>query len=210
MRCTRARIALSARMDGEDVGVPDAELEDHLASCLPCRGWAQAAVDVTRQVRVAPAAQMPDLARSVVAAMEPQPRRSRSFAAARVGLVLLGMVQVLVALRLLATGRGDAVSHVTRETSMWEAALGVGFVAAAARPHLARGMSLIVAVFSVAVLGVAAADLAHGHTTAAAESYHLVAVAGLAILGAIARGGSGASPGPHGPSGTGAGWAAAW
>jgi len=43
MRCTRFREAISARLDGEDPGLPTEQLDAHLAGCPDCRSWAGAA-----------------------------------------------------------------------------------------------------------------------------------------------------------------------
>ena len=43
MECDRAREAISARIDGEDPGVPGGALEAHLAGCDACRNWQQRA-----------------------------------------------------------------------------------------------------------------------------------------------------------------------
>jgi predicted anti-sigma-YlaC factor YlaD len=39
MDCDRAREAISARIDGEDPGVPGDAIEAHLETCASCRGW---------------------------------------------------------------------------------------------------------------------------------------------------------------------------
>jgi predicted anti-sigma-YlaC factor YlaD len=44
MRCTRFREAVSARIDGEDPGLPTRTIDAHLAECPDCRSWADAAV----------------------------------------------------------------------------------------------------------------------------------------------------------------------
>lgn len=188
MDCSETRVALSAGMDGEEPGVAQEQLDAHLAGCRACRAWAVDAAAVTRRVRVSPAEPAPDLSAAVLARLGPAPRRRRSGDRwARVALVLFGVVQVVVALRPFIMGPLDVAAHESREVATWEVALGVGFLFAAARPHLARGMVPLVAVFCVAVVVGGMADLTAGHTTVAAEALHLMAVAGSALLGVVAR-----------------------
>jgi predicted anti-sigma-YlaC factor YlaD len=49
-KCDRYRDALSARMDGEDPGIPEARIDAHLEQCAKCRTWATAAEMLTGQV----------------------------------------------------------------------------------------------------------------------------------------------------------------
>jgi predicted anti-sigma-YlaC factor YlaD len=48
--CDRYREALSARMDGEDSGIPEAHIDAHLEECVDCRTWTTAAEMLTGQV----------------------------------------------------------------------------------------------------------------------------------------------------------------
>jgi predicted anti-sigma-YlaC factor YlaD len=69
MRCDRIHAALSARIDGEDPGLPDGELNAHLAVCADCRGWQQRAHVVTRRTRLGGAFLDRDLTPAVLAAL---------------------------------------------------------------------------------------------------------------------------------------------
>lgn len=42
MKCREARAAISARYDGEDIGVDSRKLDTHLAGCAECRAEAEA------------------------------------------------------------------------------------------------------------------------------------------------------------------------
>ena len=55
MRCTRFREAVSARIDGEDPGVPTGEVDAHLAECPDCRAWADAAASPALRSVASPA-----------------------------------------------------------------------------------------------------------------------------------------------------------
>ena len=52
MQCDRFREAVSARIDGEDPGLPDSALDAHLGACADCRAWQQRAHAVTRRSRL--------------------------------------------------------------------------------------------------------------------------------------------------------------
>jgi predicted anti-sigma-YlaC factor YlaD len=68
MRCDRIHEALSARIDGEDPGLPDGELDAHLGDCADCRAWQQRAHVVTRRTRLGGAFLDRDLTPAVLAA----------------------------------------------------------------------------------------------------------------------------------------------
>ena len=52
MHCETAREVMSAKIDGEDTGLPTCALEEHLASCAACREWQRRAHAVTRRARL--------------------------------------------------------------------------------------------------------------------------------------------------------------
>ena len=68
MKCDAYREAISARIDGEDVGFELRAIDAHLASCATCAAWANAAIGVTRATRVSMAEQVPDLSLTIMAA----------------------------------------------------------------------------------------------------------------------------------------------
>ena len=59
MRCDTIREALSARIDGEDPGLGEHVLDDHLAGCSACAGWADDLATLHRMVRVREAEPVP-------------------------------------------------------------------------------------------------------------------------------------------------------
>jgi predicted anti-sigma-YlaC factor YlaD len=68
MQCVQYREALSARLDGEPLGVSTDRLDEHLRDCPECASWYAAAARVTRLIRVAPAPSVPDLSDRILAA----------------------------------------------------------------------------------------------------------------------------------------------
>lgn len=55
MRCAQFRTALSARLDGEPSGLPEARLDKHVARCTGCREWLERAERLGGHVRAAAA-----------------------------------------------------------------------------------------------------------------------------------------------------------
>jgi predicted anti-sigma-YlaC factor YlaD len=67
MKCQSFREAYSARLDNEEMGLEAAALDAHLASCPACRPWALTADQLTRQTRIIPAPEVPDLTAEILA-----------------------------------------------------------------------------------------------------------------------------------------------
>src|SRR3954463_12706860 len=101
MPCPRFREAISARLDGEALGMPAAELDVHLDRCAACSDWSAQAGLVTRRAGLAAAPAVPDLTATVLAAL---PRELPGVAAAARSRV----VGTALRLALLAVGVGQA------------------------------------------------------------------------------------------------------
>jgi predicted anti-sigma-YlaC factor YlaD len=191
MDCENYRLGVSARLDGEDPGVDDATLAWHLASCEPCRRFESEAIALTRAVRVVSAESAPDLAPTIMAAINAErTAKSRHFdpQALRAGLIALAVVQMLLALPILLFGReAGAPVHIAREVGSFDFALAVGFFFVGWRPARAYGMLPLVAAL-VACLGITTVvDVARGTATLLNESAHLLDLMGLASVWELAR-----------------------
>lgn len=191
MNCENYRLGISARLDGEDVGVDDATLVWHMASCEPCRRFESEAIALNRAVHVVSAEAAPDLAPTIMAAINAERMaKSRRFdpQALRAGLIALAVVQMLLALPVLLFGReAGAPVHIAREVGSFDFALAVGFFFVGWRPARAYGMLPLVAAL-VACLGITTAvDLARGTATLFNESAHLLDLLGLASVWELAR-----------------------
>ena len=80
MQCDGLREAISARIDGEDPGLPDGALDAHLGFCAGCRAWQQRAHAVTRRARLGGLFLDHDLTPKVIAAAPAvATRRGRRF-----------------------------------------------------------------------------------------------------------------------------------
>jgi predicted anti-sigma-YlaC factor YlaD len=192
----RARAELSARLDGEQSAELAKPLAEHLATCHPCQQWQRAADTLTAQVRRAPSQGGPDRTAEILAAVladkPPRPSRTRRrfLFQVRAGLAAVTAAQfavfILPALILGHAGDGAPV-HASHELGAFELAMTVGFVAAAFRPSLARGILPLVGVAAGTLIILAVVDSALGYTTLSNEAPHLVTLAGALLVFLMAR-----------------------
>lgn len=199
MTCDEIRVALSARMDGEDPHVPDARMDEHLLGCASCRIWLDQAEQVTRTVRLQ-AAEVPDLTARVLAAVAADQHRGavcRCRAAAaqhsrrqilRVAVAVGAAAQLAVALPVLLAGLGvDLDPHVSREMASFDVALAVGFLLAAYRPERAQAFVPVAFVLAVCLAITSVLDIANSTTLLMHELGHLAAVVQAVLLWALGR-----------------------
>ncbi|WP_187413440.1 zf-HC2 domain-containing protein [Micromonospora sp. MP36] len=190
------RVALSARLDGEDPQAPAAALAAHTGSCPGCRSWLAHAERVTRLTRLQ-AVDVPDLTAPVLAAVAADRAAARSGAAAavqarrqvlRVAVAVAAATQFAIALPILLAGLGVAADpHTSREMASFDAALAVGFALAAWRPERARAFLPVALVLAVCLAGTSLVDIAASTTAAVHELGHLAAVVQAGLLWALGR-----------------------
>jgi len=195
MPCPSVREAISARLDGEPLGIPVRELDEHLAGCADCAAWAEQATRVTRRARLAAAPAVPDLTAAVLAAL---PRELPGAAAAarsrladtalRLALVAVGVGQAALAWPALASGAAamSAPVHVAHETGAWNLAVAAAFLAVAAGPRLAAGALPFLGTFLALLVPVTVADLGAGHVHADRAVAHLLLLAGVVLVAVLA------------------------
>lgn len=196
MSCARYREAASARLDGEPLGLPAAELDQHLAHCAGCAGWLAVAERASRGVRIS-GSTPPDLSERILCQVVlPAARLNRRRWLVRGGLALLGCVQWALAMPALF-GQGMAMQmsvHAAHESAAWNLAMGVSFLAVAVKPARAIGTLPILATF-VAVLSVLSVpDLLAGAVAGARLASHAGVLAGLVLVAMLYR--SERLPGP--------------
>jgi predicted anti-sigma-YlaC factor YlaD len=199
--CEDMRTALSARLDGEDPGLPDDVIDGHLIGCSACQAWQDGAQRVVQAVRSRPEA--PDLTDSIILAVEADPQvvaqRARLRAAAeahgrrqilRVAVAAAALVQLALALPTLLgafTGTASIGLHTSREMASFDVAVAVGFLFAAYRPQRALAYVPVALVLSACLAVTSAVDLAHGVTGVGHEVGHLVTVVQAGLLWALGR-----------------------
>jgi predicted anti-sigma-YlaC factor YlaD len=188
MECDKAREAISARIDGEDPGVPGSAIEAHLAGCAGCRDWRMRAHAMTRRARLGGRFLERDLTVQVLAAIpaEPAGRRLaawRGATARRAGLAAVAVVQLAITIPLLILGHDhDAGVHAAHELGSFDLALAIAFAVGAVRPALSAGLAWPCGIAAAGLTGTAIADLIAGQTIGADEAQHLIALAGAALL----------------------------
>ena len=182
--CEQWQDAVSARLDGEDPGIPAGALDAHLATCARCRNFA-ARIDPLDRLTHTSRYDVPDRSADILAAVRGD-RRVRPRATDLVPRVALGLVGVLQLLASLPYLWSLTDAHAARDLAAFQLALAIGFLVAAARPATATGL-LPTAVALVAVLAVVVAgDIAVGRVAAGAETIHLPEVVGVALLWLLA------------------------
>jgi predicted anti-sigma-YlaC factor YlaD len=195
MPCLPFREAISARLDGEPLGMPASELDGHLATCSSCTDWAADAAVVTRRARLAAAPPVPDLTAAVLATL-PQELPGVGAAARarlvgtglRLALVAVGVAQAGPAWPALASGQAamSAPVHMAHETGAWSLGVAAAFLAVAAAPRLAAGALPFLGTFTALLVPVTLADLGAGHVHTDRAAVHLLLLAGLVLVATVA------------------------
>jgi predicted anti-sigma-YlaC factor YlaD len=175
---------VSARLDGEPLGMSAAALDAHLASCPDCARWADAAARATRHARL-DVRPVPDLSEQIAAQVTlPARRVLRRRHLLRAGLLLAGLAQLLIGLPALT---GDSIgmamaAHAAHEAAAWNLAIGAAFVAAASMPRRAAGLIPLLATFLVVLGALSARDIAAGAVSGGRLATHAAALIGLLLL----------------------------
>jgi len=189
VKCDRIREAASARLDGEPIGMSAAVLDRHLTTCIDCARWLDEATRLTRLSRLS-AAEVPDLADQILAgAALPARRVLRRRRLLRLALVVVGAVQIGIAMPSLFGSSIDmAMSmHAAHEAAAWNVAMGAAFLATALRPQRAAGLLPVLAVFVGVLTALSIRDVASGAVAVGRLATHLGIVAGLVLVYALAR-----------------------
>lgn len=183
MTCDQFRELISADLDGE-LGVDDtAALDDHLAECATCVAYQDQARSLRRSVRLDLAHQLGTLPPVDVTVAG----RLTGVSALRYALFVIG--GTLIALNVgNLLGTGGLEDHVARHDGVFGAALGVGMISVAWRPHRAIGLVPVTSAVAMLMAMVAIRDLVGDNASMLAEAVHLIEFAGLACLWIISGG----------------------
>jgi predicted anti-sigma-YlaC factor YlaD len=190
MRCGTIREALSARLDGEDPGLPDDDIDAHLGGCESCRAWALAAGALAGVVERAPRDQVPldpALLASLTAPADEAATGLLRTGEWRLVLALITVVQMIAAWPGVLLHDGHASVHLAHELTAWDIGLAVGFLVAALRPARAWGMLPLAAVLVAFMVGTSALDVVSGHALLGREVVHVLELAGVGVLWVLAR-----------------------
>jgi predicted anti-sigma-YlaC factor YlaD len=184
MDCERWRDALSARLDGEPLGVDEALLDAHLATCPACCDHAAALASLHRSLRLQSADQVPDLTDQILtAAAADRPRlRLNPTLVLRWVLVVIAAVEIGLASPDLL-GRW----HTGSELGTWCIAVGVGFLSVAMKPARAAALVPMLGFAGVLTALVTTRHLMDGAAKLSEEWPHGLVLAGVVVLVTISR-----------------------
>jgi predicted anti-sigma-YlaC factor YlaD len=189
MNCDTARNAISARLDGEDLGADPDAVDSHLRHCAECRAFAREGAAMHRDARMARAPAVPDLTASILAAIGAETRQQGGHdRALRVTLAIVGVIQLIAAVPALVLGDDAGVSvHAARHIGSFDLALAVGFLFAAWRPSRLPGLLPVVTALVACLVGTSVLDVLDGRTGALSETQHVVEVIALAAAWLLAH-----------------------
>jgi predicted anti-sigma-YlaC factor YlaD len=194
MDCTQARDSVSSVADDEATREERHQLDVHLDTCPSCRRYADRVSLLGRQLRVRPAEPVPDLVAAVVA--RARPARLGRGGWLRPALAWVAVVMLIQSVPALLFGSVPGTDeHLARHLGAFGAALAIGFVYAAWKPHRAFGLLPFTAALVATTLVSVIADLVSGTRTPVAELIHVSELVGLALLWMVAG-----SPGWRGRS----------
>ncbi|MFM8625953.1 MAG: zf-HC2 domain-containing protein [Actinomycetota bacterium] len=173
--CEQWRDALSARADGEDPGVPEHLLDEHLGACSECASFARFVPELRRSA-VAAAPRVPDVSSRVAREIRigEDPRRTM-FAR-----VLLGVCAVEI--MVFATFDLVSSAHDARHLGAFSASIGVAMALVALRPTRAAMLMPVAAVLGAALVVGAVVDVSSGRIPLVTEVAHLPEIMGIAAL----------------------------
>jgi predicted anti-sigma-YlaC factor YlaD len=190
--------------------VPQRWVDQHLDGCAGCRGWAEAAAEVTRRARLVAAPPVPDVTAAVLGrlpAATARRRRSWLEPALRLALLAVGAGQLAVSLPAFAGGGGmSAPMHVAHETGAWNLGLAACFLGVAVLPRLAAGALPFLLSFTAVLSWVTLRDLGAGHVHAGRAAGHLLLLAGAVLVTVLALRNRAPRTGPA----RGRAWPGAW
>ena len=188
--CEQIQDALSARLDGEapPKGLDAAVVDEHVTGCAACSAFLAGATAQHRALRVRAAEPVPDLTQRILerlpATSRPQPVREW----ARYALFAVAFTQLVLALPAVLLGEDPGASiHVARELGSFDIALAVGLLWAAWQPRRAVGLLPMAAALAGALLVTGLLDVARGEAPFSGETHHVLDLAGLGLLWALAH-----------------------
>jgi predicted anti-sigma-YlaC factor YlaD len=188
MDCDTAQSAISARLDGEDLGVDPVDLAGHLERCTACRAFARDAESMHREVRLARAPSVPDLTAPILASIGSDNSSANHERALRVTLAIVAGVMIVAALPALLFGDDAGLPvHAARHIGSFDLAVAVGFLFAAWRPSRLPGLLPVVTALVACLVATSVLDVLDGSTAALTEVQHAVEVVGLAAAWLLAH-----------------------
>jgi predicted anti-sigma-YlaC factor YlaD len=183
MTCERWREAISARADGEELGVDERLLDAHVARCWACQQFA-----ATVTARPAPpiaAVAPPDLPRRVARAAA-LADRTATWSVVRALLAVVAIEIIVVSVHALLGEEQETSTHAARHLGAFAVAYGVGLLVVVARPARARTMLPVAGVLAGALVITSVVDLTQRRIPLVDEAAHLPEVVSVVLVWLIA------------------------
>jgi predicted anti-sigma-YlaC factor YlaD len=183
MTCERWREAISARLDGEALGVDERLLEAHLERCPACRRFA-AASPLTILPRPAPTvpSDLPRRVSRLAAAAD----RAATWSVVRVLLAVVAIEIIVVSVPALLGDEAETSTHAARHVGAFAVAYGVGLLVVVVRPARARTMLPVAAVLAGALAIGSVVDLIERRIPLIDEASHLPELVSVVLVWLIA------------------------
>jgi|SRR3954471_2915069 predicted anti-sigma-YlaC factor YlaD len=199
LSCDEARLALSARLDGEPTGLAADRLDRHIGGCAGCATWLTRAQQVTRLVRVQPAL-VPDLTGAILDAVaadratEPVrssgrvriPRRQAVTRLLQAAVAAFAAMELSLAVPVMLGFSED--HHTTHEMGAFAATVAAAFLIAAFQPRLARAYTPVAVVLALCLTATSGLDIGEHRVTIVHElGGHVGTVIQAAMIWALGR-----------------------
>ena len=179
MTCARWRDAMSARADGEQLGIDERLLDAHLARCRECRQFATTATrPVAPRLASSPPADLPRRVARTVAAAD----RASAWTIGRALLAVVAIEIIVVSIPALLGDKQASSTHSARHFGAFAVAYGVGLLVVVARPARARTMLPVAAVLAGALVITSIIDLVEGRIPLVDEAAHLPELVSVGLL----------------------------
>lgn len=179
MKGNHLRDEISARADGEDPGISDAEIDRHIAECPSCREFAESTYDLRRRLTMVEYRTPPDMSRRLVHSIGRDERR-RSSAVIRGLLTACAVVMIAVAVPGFVST--DVGLHSLRHVAAFRLAYAIGLLGVVVRPARARTMFHVSVVLVTALIATSVVDMFRGSLELLPESLHLVQILAAVLL----------------------------
>lgn len=178
--CDHWREALSARADGEDPGIAEYLLDEHLQECNDCSSFFLFVPELKRSAMV-PAPHIPDVSPRVVRGIRVGGHPWRTMIARSLLGVCAIEIMVFAAFDLISS------SHDARHLGAFSSSIGVAMALVAFRPTRAAMLIPVAAVLGLALVVGALIDVSSGQIPLMSEAAHLPEVVGIVALWMLVR-----------------------
>jgi len=189
--CERWQDAISAIADGESPEIDNRLVDSHVARCTSCRSFQRGLATLAVPAKVAPAATIPDLSKSVVRRVTVADRVAR-WGMVRILLAVVACEVIIVSVpEILTTTGSNAAAHASRHLGAFSVAYAVGLLMVVWRPARARTILPVAAVLAGALVITAVVDIVQGRVPLAGEVGHLPELLSVPLVWLLAV------PAPH-------------